>query len=338
MKKKSVHFGQICVLLGAFGVGCSGGLKLKADPKKDPGSTDPTTAPDDEEASDPDASGDDGTTPIDDGSPGAVDQLLEDCGAKDLTNAAPDAVVYEATLQALPVKKNFVVVSVTIATTVAIRVTGATSQQNVQASVAAVSGILPTLVRNAAERQTAAASGNATFTNVPFSEFTELGKKYPTWNGVLCTVLPASGLENHHGEKNTTVTFDPPLPTSISPKAIAARYATEIGAGRVFDGITASVTATNDETLEGRTTVTGSVRIERVPPTATYDNGQGGQYQVTSDLAYRVTTNFGDPDTTWALGLPPQVVYYISHAKRDLTANVVDTSNVGGALLVFPHQ
>ena len=125
---------------------------------------------------------------------------------------------------------------------------------------------------------------------------------------------------------------------SISPKTSAARYASEIGKSRVFDDIKATIEESNHPALRGKKSVTGSVTVKKVDADSEVNDGEGGKKEINSDMAYEITYDFGSPEITYALGLAPKVTYFVSHKKKDLVANIVDTTSVSGAVATFIHD
>ncbi len=270
-----------------------------------------------------------------------VAALVKECGGDGVTNAPADKVIYEKNLKSLPITKTqnviILTISATIETDLHIKVTG---KETVQESKVNIVKLTPdsTLTRSTAEKQTAAASGTTTLTNVPFSDYQNLGKD-KAWDGVLCTFVPVTKVLNERGGKKTIATFSPPLPSSVSPKADAKRYETEIGEKRVFSDIVAKIAESDNPDLQGKTSISGTITVEKVDAKQSVDDGAGGKKEIDSDLAYKITYDFGSPAATFALGFPPEVTYFISHSKKDLVANVVDTTATGtnGAVVIFVH-
>ena len=165
----------------------------------------------------------------------------------------------------------------------------------------------------------------------PASSIDAVLEKFPSLNtysqykGVLCTLVPATQVASNVGGHSTVTTFDPPLPASLSPRAVAARYQTELGTQKVFSNLSASIVNSNDPVLSGKSNITGTVTIQQVSATATL-----GGVNIAADVAYQITSNFESAAVTNALGIIPSVTYYISAAKKSILAVVADTSSVGG--------
>ena len=154
---------------------------------------------------------------------------------------------------------------------------------------------------------------------------------------MTCAFVPVTSIDNSRGGRTTKASFDPPVPSSISPRATAKRYEAEIGKTKTFSDIKIKVNSSDHPDLKGKTNITGTITFEKIDSSTSVDDGKGGKQEIKSDLAYRVTYNFGDPKTTFALGFSPVVLYYISHSKKDLVANIVDTTSAGGGIAVFLH-
>jgi hypothetical protein len=266
-----------------------------------------------------------------------IKALLADCGAPTVDEKDPDKVIYEKDLTSLPVKKNLLIVTVTIESTLKIKVTSKETTQDSLVTIKEITGPLESLTRKTAEKQAADNSGLATLTNVPFDQFSGLSK-YEAWEGIVCTFVPVTKVVNERGGYETTVTFDTPMPSSLSPKASAARFAKEIGKSRTFDDIKATIENSDNPALKGKKSVTGSVSVKKVSAETEVADGSGGKKQIVADLAYEITYDFGSPEVTYALGFAPKVTYFISHKKKDLVANIVDTTSVSGAIATFIHE
>ena len=266
-----------------------------------------------------------------------IKALLADCGASSIDNKNPDKVIYEKELKGLPVSKNLIVVNVTIESTLKIKVTGKETTQDSLVTVKEISGPLQGLAKKMAEKQAADNSGLATLTNVPFDQYSGLSK-HSSWEGVVCTFVPVTKIVNERGGHETTVTFETPLPSSLSPKASASRYESEIGKSRIFDDIKATIEESDHPALKGKKSVTGTVTVKKVESEIEVDDGEGGKKEIEADLAYEITYDFGSPEITYALGLAPKVTYFVSHKKKDLVANIVDTTTVSGAVATFIHE
>ena len=251
-----------------------------------------------------------------------VTKLLEDCGATDVINAPPQKVVLEKHMFAIPFTRQEFTVTATLSGTLDIVTNGIGTTMTDTISVSALTGLFHLFAGGTAAAQAAAVSGTIEMTSVPFKDMGNLAK-YPQYKGIVCTIIPATQIVNRTGGKTTTVTFETPVPSAISPRAIAARYATELGDKKVFDHLTATVVSSDNPVLQGKSNLTGSVTVEKVSPNF---------LKITADTAFKVTSTFESPDVTNAIGLVPVLTYYMKN--RDLIAVVVDTSGVTGGQLV----
>lgn len=327
-----------------FGVACS--QAEQAAKKKKKGEKEPAEETEGSgEGADPTGAGEgegDDLNDLGEGEDGdAAAKLTSDCGGTGVTDKDPEDVVYEKTIESLKVTNESEQplvgkVTAVVQTSLEIRVTGKETKQTTDVTLVSIT---PALAKLFAEGQLKANEGTTTLANVPFKEYPNLSKD-KQWDGVLCTFVPVSKIENGRGGKSTVATFDPPLPSSVSPKAVAERYKEEIGDKRVFKGIKVTIKSSDDPELKDVKTLTGDVTVEKVDADTEVDDGSGGKKSIKADLAYKVTNDFGDAKKTFALGLPPVVTYYISHSKKDMVANTVDTTETGtsGAFVVFIHK
>lgn len=340
MKTTGVLF---CLVALGF-LACSGPTKVKGGGKREPpspeasapeGAVAPATTPTPNPApapapapapspGEPDGGEEDGA--IDEPGP-TLEEVLEECGAPDLVDGGDeDKVIYEKELKSLPIVKTVLVIKATVETMLKVKVTGKSTVQDAKVQVTKLEGLFAELARPVAEKEAAALTGITTLTNLPFSSYGDLAQ-HKTYARVICSFVPATAIDNRRGGKKTIATFDPPLPASVSPKAAAARYLAEIGTkGRTFRDIKATVTESDDPELAGKKEVLGTVEVTPVDPKPHK-----------ADAAFRMRFHFESPKITFALGLPPSVIYYISHAKKDLVANEVDTTDAGGGVAVFLH-
>lgn len=283
------------------------------------------------------STGDDEGTDNGETSEAKLKQLLTDCGANDIDQSDPNKVLYEKTLKSLPVTKTILIITVKVESTLKISVTGKESKQESLVQVKEVTGPLSELARTEAERQAKESSGLATLTNVPFDQYSSLSD-HETWKGIVCTFVPISKIVNERGGKKTIVTFDPPLPSSISPKAAATRFAAEIGKKKTFDDIKATIKESDNPTLADKKSISGSVTVRKVAAETEVDDGAGGTKKIKADIAFEMTYEFGTAKETFALGIAPVVTYYINYADKDLVANIVDTTAASGAVATFIHD
>lgn len=276
-----------------------------------------------------------------DGDIASIEELLKQCGGEKISDAKPDDVIYEKTIASLEVTKNIMgLLSVKAQSTLDIRVTGAETKQTstVKAESESALEFINSLAKSQIDNLIKENSGTTTFTNVPFNEYSALSGEHEAWQGVLCTFVPVTKVVNERGNFDTVVEFDPPLPSSISPRSDPKRYSAEIGDGRTFESIKATVKKSDNPALDGIDEITGEIRVEKVPSDTEITPEGGDSLSIESDIAYRITFDFGTPKQTFALGLPPEVTYYISHKKRDLVANVVDTKSSTTGIVTYVHK
>jgi hypothetical protein len=296
----------------------------------DPANPGDDTADPADDADDDDDAGDDET----------LEQVLADCGGGDAAKAGPDDVIYEKSLKSLPIVTSVLgglIAKVTAESTLDIKVTGSKTVQDSKVTVKSIEGLGGSIAKGKADAAAAANSGATTLTNVPISEYGNLSE-HKQYEDIVCTIVPVTKVENDRGGKKTVAEFDPPVASSISPRAIAKRYKTELGSSKTFDDIKVKIVETDNPDLSGTTSITGKVTVTKVATSAEVDDGKGGKVTVKGDVAYKVTYSFKDEKTTYALGFPPSVTYYISTSKHDLTTNVVDTTALeNGGIAVFQH-
>lgn len=279
--------------------------------------------------------GDDFTPPP--GTDGDVEKqllkLIEDCGAAQVISAKPEDVIYQKSARSEPVSKTQSVVTVTAATDLSITAKPGVTQQSMTVRILGVSGLFQKIARAKAEEQAAAKSGSLSITNLPFDEIPTMADKNPQWDRIKCTVIPTKEIRANRGAYTTVAKLDPPAPTTLSPRAVAERYAEELGNGRNFSAITATIVSTNHPDLQGQTMLTGTVSITQVSPEYT-----AGGRSLRGDIAYKVVTNFGSPAATFALGFMPEVTYYINYANHDFAGMVSQTKIADDPTVVFIYQ
>lgn len=184
-----------------------------------------------------------------------------------------------------------------------------------------------------ARRKADEKSGFVKFENYVFENISTLGDKHDIWNNIFCTVQPGIKVSGKRGGYSTDASFDPPLPYTLSPRANSKRFALEIGESRVFSNITATIISTDHPLLKNVKQISGSVTISKVQPTL---NSHGKA--ISGDVAYQVKTEFKDENTTNALGLVPEMTFYINTEKRDYNAFVLNSKQAPDppAVLVLP--
>lgn len=268
----------------------------------------------------------------------AVQEEIRECGAEGMLDAPPDEVLYEKRLKSQMMQTSVFTIDVTSQVTLGVNVTPARTIQDSKVDILSVDGFLSIFAKGTAEDEARAKSGRVVIENVLPKDHTDLGTTHKAWEGVTCTFVGATRLVSERGGIKTIVSFDPPLPMSLSPKPIAERFESDIGDGRVFSDMKVTIEQTGEPALAGMKTITGKVTVQRVDPQTTIRDASGRSVPISGDLAYKMTYEFGSSNTTFLLGLQPEVTYYVSHAKRDLVANIVDTKQPDAEPLVFVHN
>lgn len=285
-----------------------------------------------QDLSDIDAGDENFGDPDPNGGDDALKKLLEDCGATTAINAKPDDIIYQKNITSLPVtttRKELIQVTVNAATNLQITTKPG---ETVQTNTVKILSVSPdhSLILNKANEAAKEKSGRLRLTNLPFNEITQLADKNAQWKSITCTIIPLTKIEATRGAYTTNAAFDPPAPTTISPRAIAQRYTEELGDRLEFTGIEATITSTNHPDLANKTKLTGTVTITKVSPEY-QANGQ----TLRGDIAYKVVTDFGGPATTFALGFVPEVTYYINVTNHDFAGHVGMTKIEGDPTIVF---
>ena len=171
---------------------------------------------------------------------------------------------------------------------------------------------------------------------IPSAERMALSQSSPEWNGILCVVAPTKSITMVSGEgKTVKVTFDPPLPQSISPKAMPSRYQKELPTARTFTNIKTKVESSTDSRVGSGTAFTGNVRIEPVPAMLSVPT-RGVNVQAA--VAYKITlSGFGTDDQMAAMGLVREQTFFIDtnmHLFRALVAVSSSDPKTGTAIFL----
>ena len=170
--------------------------------------------------------------------------------------------------------------------------------------------------RAEAEAKVQANNASALSVGPSEDERTSLLDKTGPWNGVYCTISQTKTLTTQKNGTTKTVSFDPPIPGAIWAKAAPSRFKAEIGDGKTFANVTATVTSSTDNALPAGTKVTGSITVTPIPGTLS-------ELNLTTDTAYVIRIDFGAQTTS--LGLTPSQSFYINTAEKDLKAIVIET-------------
>ena len=266
----------------------------------------------------------------------AVTQLINDCGGAKIIKAAPTDTIFSEDMKAIgfTAPPQFGVTA-HLGASLSIAATPSQTKEQVKVDVKSLDGLFALFGIGQAKDQAAQNSGTMTYTSVAFSALPQLGDHNPDWRGIACSVLASTDLDSHMGSNTTTVTFDPPLPTSVQPAAAQSRIETEIGDKKVFSNIKASIVKTNHPLLKDMTSVTGTVTITKVSPNVTVKEDNGTVHNISAESAYLLTYDFKSPAITNALGMIPSVTVYLKNSTHTMMANTADTSAVGGAKVTF---
>ena len=157
---------------------------------------------------------------------------------------------------------------------------------------------------------------------MPPADRSQIGEKHPDWKGVFCTFQPAIKLERGSTEK-VTASLSKPLPLAPLLVADIARMKSEIGVKRVWKGITATVTDSTDSNVPVGSSWTGGASSQPVSASAVID-GPNGKVTIKTELAVKMSYDFGSDATNKALGLPKSVTWFIDSATRSYKLMQVD--------------
>lgn len=271
---------------------------------------------------------------------GGIAALLQSCGVTEQELNDPTTVLFEKDFTAWPKvyhgNFNAIVVSgtyvVSVTTKLHVKATLAETRQTTDFDVTGT----PDKAVTQAKETAAPNKGTTISRSISTEERTKLGSSNRDWNGILCAISGTKSMVVDKGGSNRVYSFDPPLPSAVSPRASAARLQTEIGAGRTFSNIVLTVDSSTDaKTAVGRK-ITGSVTITPMTPRLTLQVGATGQQTtIQTDVAYKIETDFGGPQATAALGFMPMTAMYISTATKSLRVIVGDTGDPDLGLVVL---
>lgn len=182
----------------------------------------------------------------------------------------------------------------------------------------------PAAVQNVANEEAAKRSGSIATDFLPFAERPQLGGKNAGWDGILCAIQPGVRVTAELGDSRVVSEFDPPLPTLVSPKVDASRYAAELGAERIWMGITARVLQSRNPAVTSGSTIAGTARLRSIPASFEVAAAGGAPRSITADHAFELSYDFGGPEVTSALGLTPVTRFYIDAGAKAYKAVVVE--------------
>jgi hypothetical protein len=277
--------------------------------------------------------GDEDLGVLEDNEEASEEELAKACGGIDLDN--PDAEVLNLGVDSLPIVRSgtevligVIPIDYTINLSANLQI-NSTPEKSVAVTNINVVSANPALAQSKAEEGAAEQSGTIETGFVKVSDRGQLGDNFPDWKSITCVVSPAVSTTTTIGANSVQAEFDPPVPASISPIADPDRYDIEIGDQLTFNDINATVTQSTSPIVQAGNTYTGSVTIKKIAPTFTRTIN-GSTVTANGDIAFEVTTDFGSPEITLALGLKPIMRFYISHGSK--TFKVIESDLLDGEI------
>ena len=262
-----------------------------------------------------------GNTDLQPGTGETPEQISQECGVAGKDISDPNAIMLQKTMKGWPRleqgTKFIISYKVVVIPVVNISATASQTTTTTSFNITAES-LFESLAIKQAEKRVEPFRGTDTSYGVDTGERISLGGKYPEWQGIYCTISPDKKLESNKGGNSISIEFEPPLPSSVSPLAMATRYQKEIGAGKTFTNITARVLSSSDPNLATGTTAVGTVRITPVQPTVQIESLSRGVISLAADSAYRIESDFGGPEQTRRMGIDTVRTIYLDHANRDI--------------------
>jgi len=305
-----------------------------------------TVATPDSSAANPDSTPVDSTTasaPVVDGK-GELIAILEDCGFPGGVLPDPSVTVFQASLKSqqvsingskpvtpamigLPVipfapplpPANYTAV---VRASVEVNASMATTKQSVRIGLEGFSvsvlglSVPPDLGKADAQTQVQANNSDTSATGPTNDERVNLIGHDGPWKGIYCTLNGSKSLSFTKNGKSKTISFDPPIPGAVWAKASPARFKAEVGSGRTFSNVKATVTSSNDSSMPVGTVVQGTVTVSPI-------SGSLPELGVNADIAYIIRSDFGA--NTVNLGLSPSEAFYVSSSTKDMSAIVIET-------------
>ena len=267
----------------------------------------------------------------------AYKKLLQDCGGID--PAQPDKLVVDQILDAIPARQSGreivfgIPVNYNVDIAGSLKVQSSISGHNNQTSLVVLAA-KPKLAEGIAKKRVAAQNGLIDHNYVTYSDRASLADRHPSWSGITCTVQPGRRATNDV-DGHVIAEFDPPMPVSISPIPIGTRFEAEIGSKIVWTGITAKVIESTNPVLKVGETIVGTVTVEAIPVVGSAVKPDGTSVSFSGDRAYQITTLFGTPAKTVALGIKPVTKYYIDHGHKQFNAIVADLQDGVSPVMSF---
>ena len=256
----------------------------------------------------------------------AIAALISDCGFPDGQLPEPSATVFQKSMRSLPVSisgsKSGANYTAVVRATVDVSASMSGAKQNIKVGLESFNsnfaGFIPLgdTGRGDAEKQVQANNSSSESGGPSDDERSTLLDQAGPWKDIYCTIAQTKTLTTKKNGTTKTVSFDPPIPGALWAKASPSRFKTEIGGGKTFANVTATVTNSSDSAVPAGTKVTGTVSVTPIP-------GKISQLNLTTDTAYAIKFDFGARTT--ALGLTLSQSFYINTAEKDLKAIVIET-------------
>ena len=250
---------------------------------------------------------------------GATDLTAQDCGY-DANQASADLLQEDLTAPSVVgtgVKRGATMTSGTLLVRSTPEVQVATLKHQVTGS--------PKVAVNAALKIAAAGDGTVTTEFVPLASRAQFLTTAKGWQGIVCTVHPATKISLATAAGQAVIQFDPPLPAAVSNAASLARYEAELKTDRQWTGLTATVISSTTPGLTVGQKFTGVAALKRIAPALSVPLDQAGAAVVAAgDTAYELDLDFGGPQMTRSLGLSPQTKYFVDATNHRFQALVLD--------------
>jgi|GEM_PF-4600950 len=289
-----------------------------------------------------DATSDDEDVDLDDigGGGGTVEDLIKKCGIDPAKMNDPNATLYTKEIKSYP--KAFagsqtailvnVVYKVEVTSILRIKSTPTSGRLETDFQIKAE----PSLAEGPAQEQVAPMKGVTTSKSLTIEERAKVLADAVDWNGLTCTIQPTASAEVAKGDGFVKVKYTPALPGSVSPLGLAEVYGEELSGAKTFTDIEAEVTQSSNMNVSANSKYKGSVTVTPVQPTLILNVGGKAGAQVNADAAYRFSyEGFGGQKVMQAIGIMPEVTYYIDHKKKDFVAIVAKTGDASVGDVVF---
>jgi hypothetical protein len=286
--------------------------------------------------------GDDEDVDLDDISSGGgtVEDLIKKCGIDPAKLSDPNATLYQKDIKSYPKAFAGAQTAILINVVYKIEVTSILKIKSTPTSGRMETDFLikaePKLAEGPAEEQIAPLRGVTTSKSLTIEERGKVLADAVDWNGLTCTIQPTASAEVAKGDGHVKVNFKPALPGSVSPLGLAEVYAEELNGVKTFTDIEAEVTQSTNMNVSAHSKYKGTVTVKPVTPTLILNMAGKAGSQINADSAYRFTyEGFGGAKVMAALGIMPEVTYYIDHKKKDFVAIVAKTGDETAGDVVF---